>query len=113
LNDIRAMAQLARYYAAKIRAAAALGLYDRTGNEPDKAEAVRHAEAALSAWQAYAAEYTAQYAQPKLYNRVGFVDIPGLASRVRDDIEIARRWTKGTFPADKPRTNASDVLFRR
>ena len=113
LNDIRAMAQLARYYAAKIRSAAALALYDRTSNAPDKAEGVRQAEAAVDAWLAYSAEYTTQYVQPKLYNRVGFVDIPQLASRAREDVEIARRWTPGTFPGDEPRKNAADVLFRR
>lgn len=113
LNDIRAMAQLARYYAAKIRSAASLALFDRSGDAAEKAEGVKQAQIALEAWQAYAAEYTAQYIQPRLYNRVGFVDIPQLVSRARDDIEIARRWTKGTFPGDTPRTNASDVLFRR
>jgi len=113
LNDIRAMAQLARYYAAKIRSAASLALYDRSGNASEKAEGVRQAEQALEAWQAYSAEYTTQYIQPRLYNRVGFVDIPQLVSRARDDIEIARRWTTGTFPGDAPRRNASDVLFRR
>ena len=113
LNDIRAMAQLARYYAAKIRSAASLALFDRRGNAAEKAVAVKQAELALDAWQAYAAEYTAQYVQPRLYNRVGFVDIPQLASRARDDIEIARRWTMGTLPGDTPRKNASDVLFRK
>ena len=74
---------------------------------------MKQAQIALEAWQAYAAEYTEQYVQPRLYNRVGFVDIPQLAARARDDIEIARRWVKGTFPGDTPRANASDVLFRR
>jgi hypothetical protein len=113
LNDIRAMAQLGRYYSAKIRSAAALALFDRSGDPAEKAEAVKQAQLALEAWQAYAAEYTAQYIQPRLYNRVGFVDIPQLASRARDDIEMARRWTKGTFPGDTPRSNAADVLFRK
>lgn len=113
LVDIEAMAHLGRYYAAKVRAAAALGLYDRTGAEGEKAEAVKQAGEALVAWQDYAAAYASQYRQPLLYNRVGFVDIPGLTSKARDDIEIARRWVKGTFPNDTPRSNAADRPFRR
>lgn len=113
LLDIEAMAQLSRYYAAKVRAAAALGLFDRTGAESEKTEAVRQTEIALAAWQAYAAAYASQYRQPVLYNRVGFVDIPALTSKARDDIEIARRWVKGTFPNDTPRSNAADRPFRR
>jgi hypothetical protein len=113
LGDIEAMAHLGRYYAAKIRAAASLGLYDRTGAEADQAEAIRQAEKALEAWQAYSGVYTSQYMQPRLYNRTGFVDLPQLISRARDDIEIARRWRPGTFPQDTPRPNASDRPFRK
>ncbi len=113
LGDIEAMAHLSRYYAAKIRSAASLGLYDRTGAEADRTEAVRQAEQALEAWQAYSSVYTSQYMQPRLYNRVGIVDLPQLISRARDDIEIARKWTPGTFPEDTPRRNATDRPFRK
>jgi hypothetical protein len=113
LGDIESMARLARYYAAKIRAAASLGLYDRTGAAAQKDDAVRHGQSALAAWEAYARAYAAQYAQPRLYNRVGFVDIPQLTSKAREDVEIARRWTPGTFKEDKPRPNAADQPFRR
>jgi hypothetical protein len=112
LGDIEAMSHLARYYAAKIRGAATLALYDRNSDEAGKQEAVRHLEAAVEHWRSYSRAYTAQYTQPHLYNRVGFVDIPALAAKAVEDVEIARRWKPGTID-DKVRPRAADQPFRK
>lgn len=95
LGDIEAMAHLGHYYAAKIRGACELALFDQTTGPEHQAAAVRHLEAALEHWKAYAAAYTRQYVQPVLYNRAGVVDIPGQTRDVADDIAIARTWKPG------------------
>lgn len=109
LSDIEAMAYLANYYAAKIRGAADLALFDKSGKPADRESAIKNLQAALEAWKRYARAYSDQYKQPVLYNRVGWVDIPGLTSEVEEDIQIARLWAPGTVPdtlkpapADKP-----------
>jgi hypothetical protein len=113
LVDIEAMADLEHYYALKIRAAAALALYDRNSDETSKQEAVRNLQSAVEAWRAYAKAYTTNYTQPHLYNRVGFVNIPGLTARAQDDVRIAQQWQPGTVRTDTPRSNAADQPFRK
>ena len=71
LGDIEAMSHLGLYYAAKIRGACDLALFDKTGDAEQQASAVQHLEAALSHWKNYSAAYTRQYVQPVLYNRAG------------------------------------------
>jgi hypothetical protein len=112
LGDIEAMAWLANYYAAKIRGAMDLALFDKSGKAADRQSAITNLQIALEAWKRYSRAYTDQYKQPVLYNRVGWVDIPGLTSKVEQDIEIARLWVPGTLadtlkapPADKPFRN--------
>jgi hypothetical protein len=100
LCDIEAMAHLAAYYALKIRGAAALALYDRSGAPEEQAAAIAHLEGAVGAWQRYADAYAAQYTAPHLYNRVGVVDIPALVGKAREDVTIAREWKPGTVPGD-------------
>ena len=113
LGDIEAMAYLARYYSGKIRGAAALALYDRSGAANEKSEAVKSLDEALEAWKRYAARYTAQYTTPHLYNRVGWVDMNGLTTKAAQDVEIARRWQKGTIAQDEAVSNAVDRPFRK
>jgi hypothetical protein len=113
LGDMTAMSRLGMYYAAKIRAAASLGLYDRTRAEPDRQAAVAELEKALEEWKLYARAYTAQYVQPRLYNRVGWVDIPKLTEKVAADIDIARAWQPGTYPDERPRARDADQPFRK
>ena len=43
--------------------------------------AVAHLHQAFLHWKLYSRAYTAQYKQPVLYNRVGWVDIPALSKR--------------------------------
>jgi len=112
LGDLVAMAHLGNYYAAKIRGAAELALFDRSGTAAQREAAIRHLQTALDHWKRYATAYTLQYEQPRLYNRVGWVDIPALTSKVEQDIAIARLWTPGTVPdASGPRS--ADRPFRK
>ncbi|MCX7887604.1 MAG: glycoside hydrolase family 20 zincin-like fold domain-containing protein [Verrucomicrobiae bacterium] len=92
LNDIEAMAHLGLYYAAKIRGACDLALFDKTADPQLQASAIQHLEAALTHWKNYAAAYTRQYIQPVLYNRAGLVDIPKQTEDVTADIQMARAW---------------------
>jgi len=92
LLDIEAMARLGQYYAAKIRGAVALASFDKSGDERRRSEAVAALEKATDEWRQYAAVYTAQYVPVQLYNRVGFVDIPGLLTKAFEDVQIAREW---------------------
>ena len=113
LFDIEAMARLAGYYALKIRAAASLALYDRSSAEPEKEAGIRYLTQAVQAWRDYAKAYTANYTQPHLYNRVGFVDIPRLTARAQDDVRMAQEWRSGSFPDDAPRPKGGDRPFRK
>jgi hypothetical protein len=112
LGDLLAMAHLGNYYAAKIRGAADLGLYDKTRDATQRESAVRHLQAALDHWKRYATAYTLQYEQPRLYNRVGWVDMHAFTAKVEQDIAIARMWSPGTVPdAGGPRR--ADTPFRK
>jgi len=112
LGDLEAMAHLGNYYAAKIRGAAELALFDKSAQSEQREAAVRHLQLALDHWKRYASAYRLQYVQPQLYNRVGWVDIPGLVGKVEQDIAIARLWVPGTVP-DAAKTRLADTPFRK
>jgi hypothetical protein len=112
LGDMEAMGHLGNYYAAKIRAATDLALFDKTSKVEQRESAVRNLQLALEHWKRYAYIYAMQYEQPKLYNRVGWVDIPGLTTKVEQDIAIARLWTPGTVP-DAAHVRYDDRPFRK
>lgn len=111
LGDIEAMAHLGNYYAEKILGAAELALYDRTGEAARKDAAVSHLAVALEHWKRYAAVYASQY-KPQLLNRVGLVDIPALAAKVANDIEIARNWQPGTIKDTSGKPRGGDRPFQ-
>ncbi len=96
IGDFEAMAYLGRYYAAKIRGACDLALFDASRDDTDKASAIAHLEDALDAWVHYAAIHSAQYL-PNFFSRVGFVDISALTAEAAKDIDIARSWTPGSL----------------
>lgn len=98
-GDCEALAWLGRYYAAKIRGACALALYDANRDEFERAAALRYLEEALSCWTKYAAVRDAQYV-PALYNRVGYVDVKALTEKAAADVDIARTWKPGTLKDD-------------
>uniref|UniRef100_Q01ZD6 Carbohydrate-binding family 6 protein n=1 Tax=Solibacter usitatus (strain Ellin6076) TaxID=234267 RepID=Q01ZD6_SOLUE len=112
LGDMEAMAHLGNYYAAKIRGAADLALFDQSGKAAQKESAIVFLQQALDHWKRYATAYTVQYRQPLLYNRVGWVDIPGLTGKVEQDISIARLWAPGTL-SDAARKRSADNPFRQ
>ena len=72
---------------------------------------VRHLEAALDHWKRYAAVYSSQY-KPQLLNRVGFIDVPKLTTKVEQDVAIARGWQPGTLKEPDPRSRRGDSPFR-
>lgn len=113
LGDIEAMSHLGLYYAAKIRGACDLALFDKTGDEKQKAAAVAHLDAALVHWKNYSASYTSQYVQPVLYNRAGVVDIPKQTEDVAADVRMARDWKKGTIDEAAIKRSGTESGFRK
>ena len=111
VNDCEALAYLGRYYAAKIRGACALALFDANGDEFEHIAAQNHLSEALSHWKTYAAIRDTYYVAA-LYNRLGFVNITALTKNVASDIEIARDWTPGTLKDDGKRAG-SEKGFRK
>jgi hypothetical protein len=107
LNDLEMFALLGDYYAAKIRAACALALFDRNQDEAQRQEAIRQLQSAVVYWNAYAQNYARQYTPRVLYNRVGWVDRLALLEKVRADVEIARAWKPGTLTSDEPAQRAN------
>lgn len=107
------MAHLGHYYAAKIRGACDLALFDRTGDSKQQASAIRQLEEALRHWKNYSESYTHQYIQPVLYNRSGVVDIPGQTKDVAADIEMARTWKPGLIEETKIKRSGTEAGFKK
>ncbi len=101
IGDLKAMAHLGNYYAEKIRGAADLALFDKTGKTAQRDSAVRHLEAALEHWKRYAAVATAQY-QPQLLTRIGYVDLNLLTEKAAADIALAQEWKPETVSPGRP-----------
>lgn len=102
VNDCEALAWLGRYYAAKIRGACALALFDANGDKFEQDAALRHLDDALTHWKRYAVIRDAHYV-PALYNRLGHVDITALIEQVTADLGIARDWKPSTLKDDGKR----------
>src|SRR6185295_4945668 len=99
VSDCEALDALGRYYAAKIRGACALALFDQSGDKFEHDAALRHLGEALAHWKRYAAVRDAQYV-PALYNRLGYVDVTALTEKVTADLDIARAWKRGALKDD-------------
>ena len=106
LGDIAAFAHIGNYYSAKMKAACSLAQFDQFGNESDRKKAIELLVEARGYWAQYAKVYGAMY-KPALYNRVGFVDIPALISKVEADIIIAQKWKQGTIHYQSKNTTES------
>ena len=113
LGDIETMSLLGLYYAAKIRGACELALFDKTGDAKQQAAAVKQLETALSHWKKYAAAYTRQYVQPVRYNRVGLVDIPALIEKAAADVQMARDWKPGTIDESQIKRSGTEAGFKQ
>jgi hypothetical protein len=87
LGDVRAMAWLGHYYAAKIRGAVELYRFQRHGSREAHGEARRHLQAASAHWRRYADIWSAQYVGQVL-TRMGLtpVDIRAIQAFVDRDI---------------------------
>jgi hypothetical protein len=90
LADIRTMAWLGKYYAAKIRGATELALFRRTGQQAHRQAAVGQLTQAAGFWDRYTALAATSYKNPLWTNRVGIVDWNELTAEVANDITIAR-----------------------
>jgi hypothetical protein len=113
LGDIEAMSHLGLYYAAKIRGACDLALFDQSSDARQQASAVQHLETALRHWRNYSAAYTRQYVQPVLYNRTGWVDIPKQTENVAADVQMARDWRPGAIDEAKIKRSGTEAGFRK
>jgi hypothetical protein len=113
LGDAEAMADLAEYYAAKILAATDLALFDSNGKAERRDSAVRHLEAALAHWKAYASVATNQY-KPQYLGRLNrIVDLNALIASAAADITVAREWRPGTITDNGEGPTVGDTNFRK
>ena len=110
LGDIEAFGHIGNYYAAKMRAACSLALYDQFENIADRNKAVSYLETARDHWAKYAKVYGSLY-KPAQYNRVGYVDIPALLAKTEADIKIARQWKPHTIKYQQKYT--TEAPFRK
>jgi hypothetical protein len=113
LGDIETMSHLGLYYAAKIRGACDLALFDKTADLRQQVSAVEHLEAALGHWRKYSTAYTRQYVQPVLYNRAGLVDLPKQSEDVAADVQMARDWKPGTIDEIKIKRSGTEAGFKQ
>lgn len=113
LGDIEAMADLGLYYAAKIRAACDLALFDKSGDAKQQTSAVRHLEAALQHWNSYATSYTRQYVQPVKYNRARLVNLRKQTADVAADVRMARDWKPNTIDESTIKRSGTEPGFKR
>jgi hypothetical protein len=113
LNDIEAMSHLGLYYAAKIRGACDLALFDKSGDAKQQASAVQQLEAALTHWKNYVAAYTRQYVQPVHFNNGGLVDLPKQTENVAADVQMARDWKSGTIDETKIKRMFTGENFKK
>ncbi len=91
LGDIRIMALLGKYYAAKIRGATNLAMFRENGDRAHQEAAVSALTQAAAHWNEYIAQSAARYQNPLWTNRVGLVDWKELKAEVANDIRIAER----------------------
>ena len=110
---IETMAHLGLYYAAKIRGACDLALFDESGDATRQASAVQHLAAALNHWKNYSSAYTRQYVQPLKYNRAGLVDIPKQTEDVAADVQMARDWKPGAIVETEVKRSATEAGFKK
>jgi hypothetical protein len=87
IGDVRAMAALGRYYAAKIRGAVALARYETNRDAAEHARARTELRAASTQWREYARLWSAQYVG-NVFTRLGPipVDLTAIQAAVDKDI---------------------------
>jgi hypothetical protein len=86
VEDIKAMANLGKYYAHKIRAATDLALYRNTNKNEHQLSAVKELNTSAFYWRCYASVALGQYKNPLWTNRVGYVDWKELYKKILRDV---------------------------
>ena len=89
LSDIEAMAHLGNYYASKILGAVELHLFEKSGNQTNKRQAIKHLLRAQKHWENYASVAGKMY-KPQLLARTRVLDWMKILEDVKKDVEIAR-----------------------
>jgi hypothetical protein len=85
LTDMESMSYLGRYYADKIRGAAALAVFRADPKRKEyHAKAVRHLTDAIAEWEAYAKAAGGQY-RPQLLSRTHYLDWQKLLGEVKKE----------------------------
>lgn len=91
LADMEAIAHLGRYYADKIRGAAALAVFRADARQAAyHRQAVTYLTEAVKDWEAYARVATAHY-RPQLFSRTHYMDWDRLLDDVRQEVQTVRR----------------------
>ena len=91
LTDILALAHLGRYYADKIRGAAALAVFRSNKQQTTfHQQAVQHLTNAVPEWEAYAKLSTKHY-RPQLFSRTHYLDWWKLLEAVKQEVEAVRK----------------------
>jgi hypothetical protein len=87
MGDIRAMAALGRYYAAKIRGAVELARYEKTRDPASHAKARTELQSSAAQWREYARLWSAQNVG-NVFTRLGptLVDMTAIQAAVDKDI---------------------------
>jgi hypothetical protein len=91
LQDIRTIAYMGKYYAAKIRGATFVAVYRKSKESEDQRKAVDALTKAAQHWDSYTKLALSRYRNPIWMNRVGHMDWRKLAEDVQRDIETAKR----------------------
>ena len=90
LTDMESLAYLGRYYADKIRGAAALAISRVVpGRKKYQVRAVYHLTNAVKEWEAYARVATSRY-RPQLFSRTHYMDWGKLLEKVKEEVETVR-----------------------
>jgi hypothetical protein len=97
LGDLKSLAYLGKYYAAKILGAVELCLYRLSDDPINQSRAIAHLQEASTLWKDYATQTSSQYL-PQFLTRQGYecVDVQELQAQVDQDITIALQ--KKTMP---------------
>lgn len=87
IGDVRAMAALGRYYAAKIRGAVAMARYEAKKDAAEHARARTELQSAAAHWRDYARLWRAQYVG-NVFTRLGptLVDMAAIQAAVDQDV---------------------------
>ena len=95
LTDVRAMAQLGRYYADKIRSAAQLAVFRADSSKHEhKQLAIGYLTDAVGDWEAYAKVASSAY-RPQLFSRTHYIDWWRIFDDVKNEVQTVRNEKEG------------------